>query len=183
MHLADFWTVSDNPPPAPDCFIVPSYAVRNKHIPTKQTMATIQLAYQWWKKFPHALVILSTGDNQRLGLGNAPIMASYARKLGLPAEYIIEENTSLNTYENLIFSQKIMQLYRRKKPALITYDLHTRRTIAVAKRLGWKHIYWVSAYSPGDSAYGIKKFQTKFRCMTLLYEIVATLYNKLKGEI
>src|SRR5574342_867920 len=102
--LQRFWTIEDNPPTHPGCFVIPSYALKDASLPTRPTRAQIELAFVWWKRFPQARLIMSTGDNQRLGIPNSRVMAEYAVSLGLPPGNVIEEDRSRNTYENLRYS-------------------------------------------------------------------------------
>ena len=103
------WLIDDSPSPHPGCFVIPSYALKNSSLPTQPTRAQIELAFEWWKKFPDAKLILSTGDNQRLGIPNSRVMAEYAVSLGLPRESVIEEDRSWNTYTNLLYSMQIIE--------------------------------------------------------------------------
>jgi len=181
MPPSSLWTIADNPPPSPDCFVIPSYALKDRTNPTLPTKAEIDLAYQWWQRFPNAKLILSTGDNQRLGITNAKVMAAYAASLGIPREALIEEGRSLNTYENLRYAMEIIQREGLTQPTLVTLDLYTRRAVAVARKLGWTDFYWLSAYSEGEPAYGYKWLQTHSRFTIACYEIAAMLYCKLAG--
>ena len=87
-----FWMIDDHPPANPGCFVIPSYALKDSSLPTRPTRAQIKLAFEWWKKFPTAKLIMSTGDNQGLGITNSRVMAEYAISLGLPRENVIEED-------------------------------------------------------------------------------------------
>ena len=126
---------------------------------------------------------MSTGDNQRLGITNARVMAEYAAKLGVPRENIVEEDRSRNTYENLLYSLEIIEAERLSQPTLVTLDLYTRRAVATAKKMGWRDLYWVSVFSEGQPAYGYKWLQTHSRFTIFCYEILATLYSKIVGWI
>lgn len=183
MSLAKFWGAFDNPPVNPDCFIALSYTVKDAHLPTKPTKAVIELAYKWWTRFPKAKIIMSTGENQGLVIPNSKVMAEYAIGLGVPKENIIEENKSRDTYENLVFSGKIVRENEFREPTLVVFDLHLKRTLAIAKKLGWKNFYWLGAYSKGEKSYGFKKPQTLFRSTIFLYEIMAFVYGKIRGQI
>lgn len=183
MPIGGFWTIPDNPPSNPDCFIIPSYALRDRSLPTLPTRAQIELACQWWSRFPQAKLIMSTGDNQGLGNTNARVMAQYARALGVPAASIIEEDRSLNTQQNLRYSLDIVRAEHCAQPTLVTLDLYTRRAVATAKKLGWQDFYWLSVYAPGEPAYGMKRFQTYSRGTILAYELVAMLYSKVAGWV
>lgn len=181
MGMNKFWTIPDHPPSRPDCLVIPSYALRDRSSPTTPTRAQIELAYEWWKRFPHAKLIMSTGDNQGLGISNASIMAEYAMSLGIPRQNLIEEDRSLTTYENLIYSREIIQAQGLKQPTLVTLDLYTRRAVATARKLGWTDFYWLSAFSKGQPAYGYKWIQTYSRLTIFCYEVGAMVYSKLVG--
>ena len=178
-----FWTIADNPPPRPDCFVIPSYALRDRSSPTQPTRAQIELAYAWWKRFPDAKLIMSTGDNQRLGITNAAVMADYANRLGIPRENLIEEDRSLNTNQNLLYSMEIMEEEGLKQPTLVTLDLYTRRAVATARKLGWRDFYWLSVFSKGQPAYGYKWIQTHSRFTIFCYELGAMVYSKIVGWV
>ncbi|OGG05067.1 hypothetical protein A2Z33_07345 [Candidatus Gottesmanbacteria bacterium RBG_16_52_11] len=177
-----FYTVKDNPPVQTDCLIVLSYAVR-KSEPTQPTKAAIRLARYWWRRFPSAFVIMSTGDNQRLGIPNSAIMARFGRKVGIPAVKIIEESKSRNTVENLRFSRDLASARGLRHVTLIMYDLHTRRALAVARKSGWSGLTWVSATGSGGPAFGLKYFQTYSRLTIFIYEITAFIYNIFRREV
>jgi len=177
------WFIPDNPPPNPDCFVIPSYALRDRTRPTRPTIAQIELAFEWWKKFPCARLIMSTGDNQWLGITNAKVMVEYAARRGIPRENLIEEDRSRNTVENLRYSMDIIKQEGLRQPTLVTVDLYTRRAVATAKKLGWGDFYWLSTYSKGEPAYGYKWLQTHSRLTIFCYEVAAMVYSKMVGWV
>lgn len=181
--MAKFWIVEDKYPRVTDCFVVLSYAVKNNHLPTRLTCALIEKVHELRKFFPKASVILSTGDNQKLGITNAEVMAVYAQKIGIPKKYIIEERQSVTTMENLQYSKQLITRFNFKNPTLITLDLHTKRTLAIARTQGWNKFNWISVYAKGDPAYGWKRFQTISRLNIFLYEILAYIYCIIHGDI
>src|SRR5512147_2176724 len=132
-----FWLIDDFPPFHPGCFVIPSYALKDLSLPTRPTRAEIELAFEWWKKFPDSKLIMSTGDNQMLGLPNSRVMADYAVSLGVPRQNVIEEARSWNTYTNLLYSMQIIQDQNLGRPTLVTLDLYTRRAVATAQKMGW----------------------------------------------
>ena len=175
------WTIPDNPPPHPGCFIIPSYALVDGQTPTRPTRAQIKHACEWRKRFPEAKIIMSTGDNQRLGVPNSRIMVEYAIGLRVSRESLIEEDRSLNTYENLLYSMEIVRRLGLRQPTLVTLDLYTRRAVATARKLGWTDFYWLSVYSPGEPAHGWKFLQTYSRLTIFCYEVGAMMYSKMVG--
>jgi uncharacterized SAM-binding protein YcdF (DUF218 family) len=110
-------------------------------------------------------------------------MADYAVGLGVPAENVIEEDQSLNTYENLYYAWEIIQERNFQQPTLVTLDLYTRRAVATARKMGWDDFYWLSVYSSGEPAYGYKWFQTHSRFTLYAYELMAMVYSKLVGWV
>jgi uncharacterized SAM-binding protein YcdF (DUF218 family) len=173
--------IDDNPPTHPGCFVIPSYALKNSSLPTRPTRAEIELAWAWWKKFPDAKLIMSTGDNQGLGISNASVMADYAVSLGVPPENIIEEDRSRTTYTNLSYSMEIIKERNLHQPTLVTLDLYTRRAVATARKMGWKDFHWLSVFSAGEPAYGYKWLQTYSRTTIFCYEVGAMILSKIVG--
>jgi uncharacterized SAM-binding protein YcdF (DUF218 family) len=183
MDMFRFWKVDDNPPENPGCFIVLSYAVENAENPTKPTREIIKLTSKWWKKFPKSLIIMSTGDNQQLGVPNSQVMVKYAVKLGIPGKNLFEEDQSRNTVGNLINSLNIAKAHNCRNITLVLYDLHVRRTLAIAHKLNFHNLHWISVGSSGSPAYGIKALQTSSRFSIFIYELFAYGYNLLSGQI
>ena len=177
------WTIADHVPTQPGCFVIPSYALKDSSLPTRPTRAEIELAFEWWKKFPAAKLIMSTGDNQRLGVTNAKVMAEYALSLGLPRENVIEEDRSWNTYTNLSYSMQIIQERGLGQPTLVTLDLYTRRAVATARKMGWRDFCWLSVFSKGEPAYGYKWLQTYSRGTLFCYEFGALIFSKIVGWV
>ena len=135
------WTIPEHPPSSPDCFVIPSYALKDRYTPTRPTIAQIELAAEWWKRFPKSTLIMCTGDNQRLGLSNASMMAAYAVRLGVPEGNVIEEDQSLNTYENPYYATEIIREKNFRGATLVTLDLYTRRAVATARKMGWEDFH------------------------------------------
>jgi len=175
--------IADNPPTKPGCFVIPSYALKNTARPTRPTRAEIELAFAWWQTFPDAVLIMSTGDNQRLGIPNSKVMAEYAISLGLPPANVIEEDRSWNTYTNLLYSMQIIKARNLGPPTLVTLDLYTRRAVATARKMGWTDFHWLSVYSHGEPAYGYKWIQTHSRLTIFCYEVGALIFSKLVGWV
>jgi vancomycin permeability regulator SanA len=178
-----FWTIDDHPPAHPRCFVIPSYALKDATLPTRPTRAEIELAFEWWKKFPEAKLIMSTGDNQRLGLPNARVMADYAVSLGVPRRNVIEEDRSWNTFTNLRYSMQIIRDQSLGQPTLVTLDLYTRRAVATARKMGWRDFNWLSVFSEGEPAYGYKWLQTHSRGTIFFYEVGALIFSKIVGWV
>ena len=152
-------------------------------MPTLMTRAQIETAVFNQCLFPQAKIIFSTGDTQGLGVPDSTVMARYALEIGLAPEAILEEDQSTNSYENLLYSRELVTKYGYRQPVLVLYDLHARRVLATAKKMGWTNLHWLSATSPGEGAKGIKRLRTFSRPAILLYEWLGILYSRWKGWI
>ena len=106
-------------------------------------------------------------------------MAEYLNKRGVPLAKIVEENMSSNTYQNIVFSEKIIEAMHLKRPLLVTYDLHTKRAVATVKRLGlnWE---WTSAYTSKVDIGKRKPWQLN-RTTMVIYEFLALTFSKIAG--
>ena len=181
MTPTSVWTIDDHPPVQPGCFVVPSYALKDNVTPTRPTRAALEVAASWHRRFPSAPILVATGDNQRLGVSNASVMAAYLAVHGVPRSQIIEEDQSLNTFENLTNCGRIIEEGGFEEPTLVTLDLYTRRAVAVARQLGWEDVRWISVSAGGEPAAGWKWLQTHSRATIFLYEVAAMVYCRLKG--
>ncbi len=80
----------------------------------------------------------------------------YLKNIQVPDSDIIIENESKNTYENAVFSKKILDsLHIKKKYLLITSAYHLRRSVAVFEKQGFKDI---TPY-PTERLAGPRKFE------------------------
>ena len=84
------------------------------------------------------LIILSGGRIQWFGGGEseASDMAEIPQIMGVPKEAIIEEPLSLNTYQNAIYTKKILEEQGIKQVILITSAFHMPRSVLIFRRQG-----------------------------------------------
>lgn len=84
--------------------------------------------------------ILLTGGSGRLvgnELSEAPLVAEYLQKIGIPEEDIIIEASSRNTYENALFTAQIVnQQFKEFTCLLITSAWHMRRSKGCFDKVG-----------------------------------------------
>ena len=100
-------------------------------------------------------LIPSGGRGPDEACSEADSMYFYLLKKGIPAEMIIEEDQSKNTFENLQNAKAIVDSRKgRKKFAFVTSNYHVYRALRHAKKIGLKctgigsHVafyYWPSA--------------------------------------
>jgi uncharacterized SAM-binding protein YcdF (DUF218 family) len=94
------------------------------------------LAYS--RQNPQALLILSGGQGPGEYITEALAMERYLVQRGVSVERIIKEEQSTSTYENLLFSKKILDDHftHQYQTAVITNGFHIYRTSKTAASLG-----------------------------------------------
>ncbi|MEE3716352.1 YdcF family protein [Tumidithrix elongata RA019] len=104
-----------------------------------------------WKQGKAPWLIVSGGRAEWYGEGGNPEsqdMSEIAQLLGVPASAILQDSTSLNTRENAVNVQQILQSRKINRILLVTSALHMPRSLAIFKRLGIEAIaaptdFWV----------------------------------------
>lgn len=91
------------------------------------------------KRFPDARLIF-TGGSGVLGHQDqkeADIARHFFSELGIPAERVIYERNSRNTYENAVNSKALMQPMPGENWILITSAMHMPRSVGLFCQQGW----------------------------------------------
>ncbi len=91
------------------------------------------------KKYPNAKVIFSGGSglitNQKLT--HAKVAKEFFENFGIDTNKIIFESKSRNTYENILFSKKLIKPKDNENWLLVTSAMHMTRSEGIAKKLDW----------------------------------------------
>ncbi len=66
-------------------------------------------------------------------------MQRYLVDRGVPKQHILLENQATSTYENLLFSQRIMKEYGWTSTVIITHSYHGPRAMEIAQFLDYDH--------------------------------------------
>lgn len=83
---------------------------------------------------PYLLVSGGLGEGKKVT--EAAVMRDYLIAHGVPSEHILLEPRATNTYENLLFSQQVMEMYDLHDAIVISHDYHLARAVAMAESLG-----------------------------------------------
>ena len=158
-----------------------SYALDRRARLTPPTQAIMDRAIAEWRAQPDAWLIPSTGDNQRLGVTNARVMADYAVQNGVPRERILEEDRSSNTWQNLAYSWALAQAHGADRLIIVAYDLHAPRCRLVAEKQ--KLPFTLVTATSRETGYAARKPWFAHRALIWLYETLATLYGRLAGRL
>jgi len=74
------------------------------------------------------ILLFSGGKDDINGENSADIMGKEAVRLNVPSKNIIVENKAISTYENAIFTKKILMDHSFKSAIIVTSDYHMRRS-------------------------------------------------------
>lgn len=84
-------------------------------------------------------IIFSGGQGPDENLPEAEAMQMYAVEKGIPIEHTIQENRSVNTYQNMLFSKQIMDSLKDKYRSIFTTNnFHLFRAGLYARQAGLK---------------------------------------------
>ncbi|WP_374218012.1 YdcF family protein [Bacillus bingmayongensis] len=85
------------------------------------------------------IIIFSGGQGHDENLPEAEAMQKYAIEKGIPIEHTVQENRSVNTYENMLFSKQIMDSLKANgnyNSIFTTNNFHLFRAGLYAKKAG-----------------------------------------------
>lgn len=130
----------------------------------------------WQNKYAN-YIIVAGGLVKKTSYTEADKLMEYALARGVPASEVVKESRSLNTYENALFSQKIMKQKGWQTALVTTSDYHTKRACEIFRKLKM-NVKCVAASVPQDRpSYRLDYFRA------ILREYAATVYYWLKGYI
>ncbi len=120
-------------------------------------------------------LILSGGRIDWLGepsqRGEAADMAEIAQTCGVPAQQILLDVTSLNTYENALNVKALVTTHNITGPLLlVTSAYHMPRSVAIFRRLGLEVI-------PAPTDYRYPSIARSWTWQNLLLSLIPTPYN------
>lgn len=92
-----------------------------------------------YKKHYASKIVMSGGTDKSDNVNEAETMKTIAIKYGIPASDILLENKSASTYENLAFSQKVLNRTGLHSAIIITDPSTNARAGLVASKLHYKY--------------------------------------------
>lgn len=94
-------------------------------------------AYELYIQDKIERIIVSGGlDANGASITEAEGMKRYLTEKGVPADRIVEEREATSTYENLLFSKRIMDREGWTKAVIVTHEYHGARSIDIAEYVG-----------------------------------------------
>lgn len=99
-------------------------------------------AIRLWRARKAPLVLMSGGNIDFLiGPGQTPesqLMRQFVLEFGLPADSVLSETASRNTYENAEFSKRMLEKRGIRRILLVTSAFHMPRSVAIFRRAGFE---------------------------------------------
>jgi uncharacterized SAM-binding protein YcdF (DUF218 family) len=137
------WKVQNTPhmqlPGTADAGIVLGASLR-KDLPSPGLQERLDLAVKLYREGKFKNVIVSGGlDHNGSLLTEAEGMRLYLVKQGIPDSSIWLEPKATSTYENLLFSKRIMDKQGFVSTIIMTHNFHGARSLDIAKTIGIKH--------------------------------------------
>lgn len=123
------------------CIIVLGAQVRGTRI-TRSLMYRLEAALLYLKQHPDSKVIVSGGQGKGEAVTEACAMAAYLEERGIDGSRIYLEEASTSTWENLIYSGKIIQ-DKTQPAAVVTNDFHLYRALYLGKKAGFTNLHGI----------------------------------------
>ena len=119
-----------------------------QHLAQGDMVAAVELL----RRYPRARLLFSGGPPRHGRTSAADVARAIFEQLGVDAQRVTYETQSRNTWENLAFSQQLVQPKRGETWLLVTQALHMPRAMGVAQRLAWHVVPWPTDYvTPGSN--------------------------------
>jgi len=145
---------------------------------------TLRLA----RDFPEARILVSGGDGSLSGAydGDAAISERFLSAFGIPAERLIREGQSRDTFENAARTEALLASHGLSNCLLITSAFHMPRSMGLFRQRGIDVLPWPTDYrTTGKAALGLDFTQPSLNSQlttTAVREWTGLLFNYLAGR-
>ena len=96
------------------------------------------------------------------GIPEADVAKAIFDQLGVDPARVGYESRSRDTWENLVFTQAMVQPKPDETWVLVTIALHMPRSMGIARRLDWQMLPWPTDYrTPGGDAPPVRRFELR----------------------
>lgn len=132
-----------------DAVIVLGSGIRDSQL-TESLKNRLDAAIAYYEKNPSAIIVVSGGQGAQEDITEASAMAQYLFENGIPQEKIIKEEQATSTYENFVYSKRLLDSYfdGEYSVAYITNNYHIYRAGAIAQAAGFAELSCCSSATP-----------------------------------
>lgn len=117
-----------------DYLIILGAKVKPGGIPSLSLKNRLDEAASYLKEYPHVMAIVSGGQGADEEQTEASVMHDYLIAQGIAADRILQEDQSTSTYENLLFSKKLLPA-DTTRITIVSNDFHLKRATLLANKL------------------------------------------------
>ncbi|MCS6921767.1 MAG: YdcF family protein [Elioraea sp.] len=105
------------------------------------------------RRYPEARLVFTGGQGSLVhgALSEADVARMLFVALGVPEERLLFENESRNTWENALFSHRLVGPRPGETWLLVTSASHMPRAVGAFRRAGWNVVAWPVNYRTGRS--------------------------------
>ncbi len=138
IAFLSIYGVNDNTAFNEDAVLVLGAGIRGE-TPTLPLAYRLDKAVEYYHRNPKAVIVVSGGQGYQESISEALAMERYLVEKGIPQDRILKEDKSTSTYENFLYSKKVLDDYFLNKPyetVIITNDFHIYRANEIASITG-----------------------------------------------
>lgn len=106
----------------------------------------LDAAHDYLRDNPRTKVIVSGGQGPNEPYPEAEGMATYLQERGIDPERILKEPKSVNTLQNVTFSQELMDA-PNPRVGIVTNNFHVYRAVRIARKAGLHDVCGIASYS------------------------------------
>ncbi|MEG0473117.1 MAG: YdcF family protein [Solibacillus sp.] len=106
-------------------------------VPSLSLANRLKVAADYLHKYPHVIAVVSGGQGADEDRTEASVMKDYLLEEGIAPERILVEDEATSTYENLLYSKRLLPEYVTNI-TIISNDFHLRRASHLAEKIGFQ---------------------------------------------
>lgn len=114
--------------------------------PSRALTKRLEKALEYAERNKDTIMILSGGQGDGEDITEAECMREWLLVHGIPEDRMVQENRSVNTKENLIFSHMLTGC-AEKRTGILSNNFHVFRAVCLAKKAGYLHPEGIAAKS------------------------------------
>ena len=103
--------------------------------PSRQLLARLETALDWWKSHPDTVIVACGGRGSNEPAAEGDVMRGWLIARGVPEGQVFSESASVNTRENIDRARGIIG-NDSERIIIVTSDYHLPRALAIARDAG-----------------------------------------------
>jgi len=167
-----------------ECIVVLGGGLLDKNTLSKSSYVRTVCGVRAFKKYSTGYMVVTGGDPMNLGKTEGAVMAELATSLGVPADQILIEGNSLNTWLNAVYTSQILKEKGIQTAAIVTSSVHCRRSYLVFEHAGVETFVIPCGELESAAGPAMPVNLSKIRLINgIMYEFIGMAYYKLRGWI